>query len=170
MKIAFEFSARDMADAADRSLTRSKVVRDWHWQFIAFYAVVVGLLVFALTPGPMLGRAVFAALVAIVIALYYRKKPQPSLQSIAYYREQLGGDGPFTCEVEITPEGLVTRQFGVEATHDWRYVRSVVEVTDGIEFTYIPTGALLVRDRGFPTPEQKREFLALAKQFVRSGT
>jgi hypothetical protein len=88
---------------------------------------------------------------------------------LRYYREQLGGDGPFVCEVELSPTGLITRQLGAETTHPWSHVASATEVSGGIEFIYRPTGALLVRDRAFQTPEGREQFLVLARRLIPRG-
>ena len=37
--------------------------------------------------------------------------------------EQFGGDGPWTCEVELSAEGVATTQAGTRSLHPWsRYV------------------------------------------------
>jgi hypothetical protein len=88
---------------------------------------------------------------------------------LGYYREQLGGDGPFICEVELSSVGLIIRQLGSETTHPWPNVASATEVSGGIEFIYRPMGALLVRDRAFQTPESRQQFLTLALQLIPHG-
>jgi hypothetical protein len=85
---------------------------------------------------------------------------------LRYYREQLGGDGPFICEVELSPAGLITRQLGAETIHPWSHVVSATEVSGGIEFIFGPMGALLVRDSAFQTPEGREQFLTLALRLI----
>jgi hypothetical protein len=86
-----------------------------------------------------------------------------------FYRERLGGDGPFTCEVELTSAGVVSRQLGQESLHPWSQVASVAEVPGGVEFIYRPIGSLLVRDRAFPDPQVRADFMSLARSLIPGG-
>jgi hypothetical protein len=172
LKVQFEFSAGDLAEVASRASDRSHVVQGWRWQGRMTWSVLISLLVYAVTPGQPTGRAVFAALVCLVLIVVIPRLSRASnrkSQMHRYYREQLGGDGPFVCEVELSPAGLVTRQLGAETTHPWSHVASATEVSGGIEFIYRPMGALLVRDRAFQTPEGREQFLALALRFISQG-
>jgi hypothetical protein len=172
LKVQFEFSAGDLAEVASRASDRSRVVQGWRWQGRMTWSVLIGLVVYAVTPGQPTGRAVFAALVCLLLIMVIPRLSRASnrkSQMLRYYREQLGGDGPFVCEVELSPAGLVTRQLGAETTHPWSHVASATEVSGGIEFIYRPMGALLVRDRAFQTPEVREQFLALALRLIRQG-
>jgi hypothetical protein len=136
------------------------------------WAVLVSFLVYGVTPGQPTGRAVFATLICLLLVVVIPRLNRTSSRNgrmLRYYREQLGGDGPFVCEVELSPAGLITRQLGAETTHPWSHVASATEVSGGIEFIYRPTGALLVHDRAFPTPEGRGQFLALARRLIPRG-
>jgi hypothetical protein len=87
---------------------------------------------------------------------------------LEFWRERLGGDGPFVCEVEITEDGVSGRQLGTETRRRWSQVASVSEVSGGIEFVFRPVGSLLVRDRAFTDAKARAEFLALARGFVQT--
>lgn len=172
MKVQFEFSAGDLAEVASRASDRSRVVQGWRWQGRMTWAVLVSLLVYAVTPGQPTGRAVFAAIVCLLLVLVIPRLSRTSnrnSQMLKYYREQLGEDGPFVCEVELSTVGLITRQLGTETTHPWSHVASATEVPGGIEFIYRPMGALLVRDRAFLTPDSREQFLALAHRLIPGG-
>ena len=172
MKVQFDFSAGDLAEVTSRASDRSPVVRGWRRQGRMIWAVLVSLLVYAVTPGQPTGRAVFAALVCVLLVIVIPRLSRASSRNsrmLRYYREQLGGDGPFVCEVELSPAGLTTRQLGAETTHPWSHVASATEVSGGIEFIYRPMGALLVRDRAFQTPEGRAQFLALALRHISQG-
>jgi hypothetical protein len=172
LKVQFEFSAADLAEVASRASDRSRVVQGWRWQGRAAWAVLVSLLVYAVTPGKPIGRAVIAVLVCLLLVVVIprlRRASNRNSQMLRYYREQLGGDGPFVCEVEVSPAGLITRQLGAETTHPWSQVASATEVSGGIEFIYRPMGALLVRDRAFQTPAAREQFLALALRLIPHG-
>jgi hypothetical protein len=172
LKVQFEFSASDLAEVANRAADRSRVVRGWRLQGRMIWAVLISFVIYAVTPGQPTGRAVFAALICLLLAVIIPRLNRTSSRNnrmLRYYREQLGGDGPFVCEVELAPEGLITRQLGAETTHPWSRVVSASEASGGIEFIYRPMGALLVRDRAFRTPESREQFLALALRLIRSG-
>jgi hypothetical protein len=172
LKVQFQFSAGDLAEVANRASDRSRVVQGWRSQGQMTWAVLVSFLVYAVTPGQPTGRAVFAALICLLLVVVIPRLNRTSSRNgrmLRYYREQLGGDGPFVCEVELSPAGLITRQLGAETTHPWSHVASATEVSGGIEFIYRPTGALLVRDRAFPTPEGREQFLALARRLIPRG-
>ena len=172
MKVQFEFTAGDLAEVANRASNRSRVVQRWRFEGRMTWAVLVSFLVYAITPGHPPGRAVFAALVCLLLVVVIprlSRTPGRNSRMLTYYREQLGGEGPFVCEVELSPAGLITRQLGAETTHPWSHVASATEVPGGIEFIYRPTGALLVRDRAFQTPESRQQFLALALRLIPHG-
>ena len=172
MKVQFEFSAGDLAEVANRASDRSRVVQGWRFESRLTWAVLVGILVYAVTPGQPASRAVFAVLICLLLVVVIPRLNRTSSrnsQMLRYYREQLGGDGPFVCEVELSPAGLITRQLGAETTHPWSHVVSATEVSGGIEFIYRPTGTLLVRDRAFRTPEAREQFLALALRLIPHG-
>jgi hypothetical protein len=172
LKVQFEFSAGDLAEVANRASDRSRVMQGWRWQGRMTWSVLVSLLVYFVTPGPPTGRVVFAALVCLLLVVVIPRLSRASnrnSQMLKYYREQLGGDGPFVCEVELSPAGLITRQLGAETTHPWSNVASATEVSGGIEFICRPMGALLVRDRAFQTPEGREQFLALALRLIPRG-
>jgi hypothetical protein len=93
----------------------------------------------------------------------------PNATYLKYYREQLGGDGPFLCEVEITPAGLTIRQIGIETKRPWSVVEEIVDTSDGLEFRCRIGGILVVRDRAFETAELRSVFLRRAKEFLASS-
>src|ERR1700758_2790037 len=156
MKVQFEFTPADLADVARRAVNRSPLVHRWRLMNSIAAAVLLGLPVFVLTPWEMTVRSAVAAVVAVVVfavifLLGRRRGGSARLQE--FYRERLGGDGPFTCEVEMTSAGGVSRQIGQETLHPWPQVASVADAPGGVEFIYRPIGSLLVRDRAFPDPQ-----------------
>ena len=102
------------------------------------------------------------------LAMSLRPQPRPQ-RLVKYFRERLGGDGPFRCEVEITDAGIIARQLGAESRHSWAQVVAITEIPGGIEFVYRPLGALVVRDRAFATAQQRAEFLKLARAYLAGG-
>jgi hypothetical protein len=165
MKVQFEFSAADLADVAQRTAERSKVIRDSRWHAAASWSALLSLLLFLVLDGGFVVRALFATLFGLVVFLFYfrRGRASPNETYLKYYREQLGGDGPFLCVVEIRPDGVLTKQGGAELRHPWSTVKDIVETSDGLEFVWHAGGLLVVRDRAFQTPESRSAFLQTAR-------
>ena len=167
MKVHFEFSAADLAEVGSRAMNRSPLVRRWRLRHSIAGAILMGLLVFAAAPGDLAIRGAAGLVVAAVMfVILVNLRRGGNMRLREFYRERLGGDGPFACEVELTATGIVSRQLGQEAHHPWSQVASVAEVPGGIEFVYQPIGSLLVRDRAFSDPQVKLDFLSLAQGFV----
>ncbi len=116
LRVRFEFSAADMADVARRSADRSKTIRDSRWHAAASWSAVLGLALFFALSGSFIARATFSVAFCLVLFFLFSRWrwSSPNATYLKYYREQLGGDGPFLCEVEITPAGLTIRQIGIE--------------------------------------------------------
>ena len=167
MEFEFEFSTADMAEVAGRTVNRSPLVHRWRLRNTAAIAVLAGLLAFAIVPGDMVIRIAAAAVTALgVLVVTMLSRPSGNARTEAFYRERLGGGGPFTCEVELTPDGVVSRQLGQELHHPWSHVASVSEVPGGIEFVCTPIGSLLVRARAFRDSRIRADFLSLARSHV----
>lgn len=173
MKVQFEFSTADLAEVARRTVDRSPLVRRWRARNVVAGGVLCALLAFAFTPGDLTmrlasGLLIAPAIFAITVYLFSRRNGRTRIK--AFYRESLGGDGPFMCEVELTPAGVVSRQLGQELHHAWSHVASVDEIPGGIEFVYKPIGSLLVRDRAFSDSTVRADFLSLARSQARLDT
>ena len=169
MKVQFDFTPADMAEVARRAVNRSPLVHRWRLMNSVSLAVLLGLLVLVATPWELTIRSVagaVAAVVVFVVVFYLSRRREASARLQQFYRERLGGDGPFTCEVELTSAGVVSRQLGQESLHSWPQVASVTEVPGGIELVYRPIGSLLVRDRAFVDPQIRADFLSLARSHI----
>jgi len=170
VKVAFEFTAGDLAEVASRASNRSPLVQQWRMRGYGMVGTLVGLLAFLAIPGEFVYRCVAGALIAapffVAMSLQPQQRPQ---RLVKYFRERLGGDGPFRCEVEISDAGVVARQLGAESRHSWAQVVTIAEIPGGIEFVYRPLGSLVVRDRAFATPQQRAEFLKLARTYLAGG-
>ena len=86
----------------------------------------------------------------------------------AYIREQLGGEGPHLCSVELRPEHLWVRQGGVELLFPWTEATSVSDDPGGILIAF-RQGRVLARSRGFTSPEQRQEFQQQARALAASA-
>ncbi|MFL6603427.1 MAG: hypothetical protein ACJ8R9_19155 [Steroidobacteraceae bacterium] len=67
MKIQFEFSAAEVADAAQRMAARSKVVRDTRWHAAASWSALLSLVLYAFIDGGFVARASFTCLFFAVV-------------------------------------------------------------------------------------------------------
>lgn len=164
MKVQFQFTAADMAEVASRAVDRSPLMQKWRIRSRAVMAVLLGIIAFFLVPAGNEVRGAAAVLTALgVFAAINRRRARGNPRLLDFYRERLGGDGPFVCEVELTDAGIVGRQLGTESRRAWAQVASVAEVPGGVEFVFRPVGSLMVRDRAFPDARTRAEFLALAR-------
>jgi hypothetical protein len=167
MKVQFQFTAADMAELAGRVADRSPLVQKWRQRARGAWAILIGVVAFFVAPGTPEVRAAIALIIALALFLMTTRQGGGANRNAKlreYYLERLGGDGPFTCEVELTDDGVVSRQLGNESKHAWSRVASVSEVPGGIEFVYRPLGNLLVRDRAFADAQTRAEFLAVARK------
>lgn len=165
MKVQFEFSAADMAQVAGRAVDRSPVVRKWRARARWAWAIATGTIMFLVVPGTPALRIAIALLLGLAV-FFAPARGKKNARLLEVFRERLGGDGPFLCEVEITEAGIVSRQLGAESRHPWPQVASVSEVEGGVEFVYRPMGSLLVRDRAFADAQARAEFLAQANRYL----
>ena len=143
MKVQFEFTAGDIAEVGSRTVDRSPLVRRWRRIGRWAWATLAGLLVFAVAPGEIGVRIAAGLLAAIALAAWFAwrgRRGNRSRRLVEFYRERLGGDGPFLCEVEIDATGVTARQLGAESRHPWPQVESISEAPGGIEFIYRPLG------------------------------
>jgi hypothetical protein len=169
VKVQFEFTASDLAEVSGRAVDRSPLVRTWRARSRLFIAVIFGILAFALWPAAIEVRVAAGLIVAIAFLGFGRAGSTKARDDrlLQVYRERLGGDGPFLCEIEIDEAGIVSRQLGSESKHAWSKVESITEVPGGIEFVYKPMGSLIVRDRAFGAPAARKEFLEQARSYLR---
>jgi hypothetical protein len=150
---------------ARRAVNRSPLVHRWRLRNSIVVAVLAGLLVLVATPWEttirsVVGLVVAAVMFVVIFFLGRRRGVNPRVQE--FYRERLGGDGPFTCEVELTSAGVVSRQLGQETLHPWPQVASVAEVPGGVELVYRPIGPTRPRRQvacRFPAPLLRRRRL-----------
>jgi hypothetical protein len=169
VKVQFEFTAADLAEVGGRAADRSPLVRKWRVRSRIFVAAILGILVFAIWPGVTELRAIVGILVAVGFYWFASAGGNKARDErlLQVYRERLGGDGPFLCEIEIDEAGILSRQLGSESRHAWTKVQSITEIPGGIEFVYAPMGSLIVRDRAFADASARKAFLEEARSYLR---
>jgi hypothetical protein len=168
MKVAFEFSAADLADAAQRAAARSRVQQDWRWQANAMWSLLIAVALFFALSGSLFSRALYCTFfgVALFAFIHWFLKPSGSGRYVRYYRERLGGDGPFLCEVELTADGVTVRQSGAVMTWPWSSSTSVNDNPADIELVFKTGGNVVVRDRAFQNQEMRSNFLRTCRESI----
>ena len=168
MKVAFDFTLDDMVDVAERAANRSATVQGMRSQARYVSSIVAAVFVYLILPGSQAFRLVCAGAAAFVCAWMYprdhRKLHRKKLRQ--HFVEQFGGEGPFRCEVELAPEGLIVTQAGARTVRQWSSITAVNDTTDSIEFLARGSGSLVVRNRAFKSQEEHHEFLRLARSYT----
>ena len=80
-----------------------------------------------------------------------------------YYREVLGSNLPFNVQVELTPEGVLTRQKTGQASFEWQQVESIRETADSIDIYTRYGGIVVVRKREFASAQEIQQFVQEAE-------
>lgn len=171
MKVKFDFTVDDLVDSAERAVSRSAVARGWRWQGMLASCVLSAVVAYMVVPGSPERRVFAAAVGAVICAALYPfsvgRSRKRRLQK--YFREQFGGDGPFTCEVELTPGGLVTVQAGTRSERAWSTVTAIQVTDNSVDFLTKGAGSLVVRNRAFSSAEQRDAFVKLARSYAPKG-
>ena len=171
MKVQFQFTAADLADVAERSAGRSRTVRDARWHSTATFTALLALTLFFMLDGGVVARAIYSLLfcTAAIGVWWAITRKSRNRAYLKYYRELMGGDGPFLCEVELQASGITTRQSGVETKRPWSSVEKIVETQGDLEFVFRPSATLVVRSRAFETVTERTEFLRTAQAYMGSS-
>lgn len=168
MKVSFEFTVSDMAEGAERVTARSNVARGWRWQRVIGTCLFGALVAYVLVPGSA-ERKLFAALIVAGVCtaiMPFSGGGSRRRRLEAFFREQFGGDGPFTCEVELTPAALVTVQRGTRSERAWATIRAINVTDDSVDFVSRGAGTLIVRNRAFKSREERDAFVQLARSYA----
>jgi len=171
VKVKFDFTLDDLVDVTERATGRSNVMRTLRLQGVAIVSLTGAVLTFFGVHGSTEQRLVAAALVAAACAVIYpfgmRYARKSRLRQ--YFREQFGGDGPYNCEVELTPTALVTVQGGTRAERAWSTVSAIHETPDSVDFVFKGSGSVVVRNRAFRSPEERSAFIRVARTYAAKG-
>jgi len=168
MKVRFEFTLDDMVDVTERATARSGLIRSWRAQSTVIMCCIAAALAYITVPAEI-GWRLFAAAAAIGItaALYPAGMASARRSRLRQFMlERFGGEGPYTCEVEIGPAGLQISQAGTRSMREWSSIVAIEDVTAGIEFVSRPGGTLIVRNRAFASAANRAEFLRLARSYA----
>jgi hypothetical protein len=158
-----------MADVMRRAARRREPRLGWRWKQSLLLSALLTAFFAGVIEGPQLLRAFGSAafFIAALAALTYLQKVRVSDALNRYVAEQYGPSAPFTFEIEITSDGIITKQLGEEIRREWKSVEKVTAAAGGIEFDIRLGGMVFVRDTGFHSAEDRTKFLELAKQYSR---
>ncbi len=167
MKVRFEFTHEDLIDSAERSLSRSRAIRSMRWRSRLTTGLLCGLIVYFMLEGTAETKLLWAAAVALLVVAIHplllasaRKR-----NLLKVFRERFAGQGPFVCEVELTPSGVVTNQVGTQSVRPWAQIAEVNDAPDSVEIVS-REGLIVVRNRAFRTAEERLQFLETARGYT----
>ncbi len=171
MRIEYETTLDEIADAHLRAAARSKLARRARWQGTLWIVVLTAFLLyllFSLRGATFAERCIISGLGAIVGAGGYWLTYQRSMKRriLKYLREQMHIDGPLHFAVELCEECIWTKQNTTQLSFDWANVQEVLDSPDGIEFRMRDGGFVIVRSRGFPSQEAREQFKEVANARV----
>jgi len=168
VRVSFQFTIDDLVDGAERAVQRSGVARGWRWQRMVGSCALSALIAYVVVPGSDATRLFAALVVAVLCAaiLPFGSGGARKRRLAQYFREQFGGDGPFTCEVELTPAALVAIQRGARSERPWSMIRAIQVTDDSVDFVTQGAGTLIVRNRAFKSREERDAFVNLARSYA----
>jgi hypothetical protein len=165
MRVEYDATLDDVADAHLRAYSRSSMARRWRRQTIIWTGLLTGLFMFVIVWENLLQRLLWAGFGVILgagfQALTYREMIR--CRNRNYIRERLGSDGPFRFMVELREDCVWTKQDATQVSFDWPNVREVVDGPDGIEFRMRDGGFVIVRNKGFASASERSDFLNRAR-------
>lgn len=169
MKIEYDATLDDIADAYVRMAAKSNMARRSRWQGVFWIALFTGLILFmhlTLCGATAVERSVVTILGIVVGAggywLTYRDSAKR--RTVKYLREQMHSDGPFPFTVELRDDCIWIKQGTTQMSFDWNNVAEMVDAGDALEFRMHDGGFVIVRNKGFPTLESREEFKRVADQ------
>ena len=173
MQVGFEATLDEYVDVNVRSLKRSGA---WYTQrrnsaiTTGVLGIVIVFAILSFTEMPLESRLSFALLTGIVSSwLALRFFPGSIEKRIRDYgRKQMGTRESFRVEVELDAQGIALTQFGNRIARAWSAVRQIEPSEDGIDFRFSNGSIATVRAKAFESPEQQKEFLDLANNYLRA--
>jgi len=118
---------------------------------VGLTAPIIGVLTFVFLAGSLSVAALiagfaitlgFAGLLTIPFRWYCESLVRGRTRRLLI--EQLGGEGPYPCSVELRPEGVLVEQIPVDLKFPWREALGVNDTPEGIETTSVAGRCWLV--------------------------
>jgi len=163
MKVTYRPTMDEIVDAHVRLYRHASARSGWIATVVT--ALLGGVVVYVLLPGPLLPRlfiAGFAAAVAIgTYPLWFKR----SLERVVRRRCRADyGNEPPLFAVELREESVWTRTGTMEISFDWTSVEVIEETPDAVTFLTRPPGIVVVRKRAFLDDLVSREFVETARR------
>ncbi len=169
MHIEYETTLDEIADAHLRIATRSKLAKRTRWQATFWGALYTGIILFMCLT--LLGAALPERFIVVGIGITvgaggywmnYRRSMKRRMME--YLRERMPSDCPLHFVAELREDCIWTKQGGTQLSFDWTNVAEIADAGDAIEFRMRDGGFVIVRNKGFATEENRREFMEFANQ------
>ena len=168
MQVQFDATLDDYVDVLMRSIAVSKAARNWRWKGSIIFGLLVGFSVFLILTGSnvrKLGAGVLAFLLVTVANLaYYKSSYRKRVRKLL--KEQMGTEGPFRIQVELTESGISFEQQKMRQIHDWSTLERYEETDDAIYFWKRDRSVMAVRKRAFESRANQDEFLEFARKHM----
>jgi hypothetical protein len=167
MRVAFKYSQEDLVDATVRFAARSETLRRARRRNLFWSAVLlvsVSLLVRRVSFIAMVIAAVGALVVIIINPYLYDRRYRKTLTNL--YKEKLGDQNEFTCEVELLPNGMKTSGEDCWATTEWNKIEEIVPTGDSVDIFGTHGGGCIVRNRAFNSAAERQRFIDLAQEYL----
>ena len=167
MKVQFNYTQEDLIDSSRRFTARLKVARSWYWQNLVGTAIFSGLVFFVVFHRRPLVGLVIGTVVALFGALYYAATYQGRVDARLrrFFRERLGDENDFLCEVELTPSALLIKEKTTQSTYEWKTVQEILVTDDSVDI-FTRSGGVIVRNRAFKSPDEQQQFVDLAQSYT----
>jgi hypothetical protein len=172
MRVKFEFTEDELLDVYRRSLKRSPTIGSSRRKDRVWFSILaggLGFLLLSMAKGQMVGLIVGALsglIAALLHPLIYRRATEKRLRKLV--REHHDCTEPRFCEVELTPEGVWSRQAKTQVIHEWGSIESIDLTEHGVEIIGKGCG-LMVRNRAFQSDADRQQFLELANSYHQSA-
>jgi hypothetical protein len=121
------------------------------------------MIIFRLSVLGLIVAAAAAAAAVIVNAVLFDQRYRSNLRKI--YKEKLGSENEFTCEVELSPEGMIASGQDYNLLTKWSEVEDVVPTNDSVDI-FGRKGGCIVRNRAFESPDERQRFIDLARDYM----
>lgn len=154
-------------DASTRFLSRSKMIRKWRLMELAWTVLLTWVIVFLIFRHDLIKAVVAASATALIAALLVHLfQPRIIKRRIrTHVKETHADENEFPCEVELTPAAVLIREGATQTVLEWPKVAEISVTSDSVDI-FGRTGGVIVRDRAFTSPDEKREFVRVAQNYL----
>lgn len=170
MRVSFKYSQEDLVDATVRFAARSKAVKGMRRRQLFWSAVLLASLAILILKVSIVGMLVAAVAVVVVIIInpyLYDRRYRKNLAKL--YKEKLGSENEFTCEVELLPEHLKTSSQNCWSAMEWKDIEEFVPTGDSVDIFGRKGGGVIVRNRAFSSAEERNRFIDLAREYLKKS-